>query len=228
MLDDIAVLEQLLHPRQMALGVRDERIEDLLQRSRAAPFSRGCGRSVYTTHDVRTCGDDAERRLLVECPREVLGRAQLDDGVQHALRDRARLRLRVPVAHEAQEPREVRSGQGAQDLVDGGVAGDRLAAGRCVVGVRVCRGRERGEEGVQAAGLGHAEGEEDGVSVIVQGEVVGEVLLSVQSDNSVNDEGQTGREKDRDEWKEKRTFGQVPPAGSLSRLAALPCSLART
>ena len=98
------------------------------------------------------------------------------------------------------------------------------------MGGRVSGGdrREGDEEAVEAAGLGHAEGEEDGVSVIVQGKVVGEVLLSVQADNSVNDEGQTGREKDRDEWKEKRTFGQVPPVGSLSRLAALPCSLART
>ena len=156
----------------MPLSVRDERVDELLERRRSATLSG----SWYRNRTLRIGGGDSsggvERCLRIERARQVVRGTQLDDGVQDALRDGARLGVRVPVADVAEEAGEVRERERAEDLVDGGVAGDR--GGRRVLG-----GGERGEEGVQAAGLGHAEREEDRVAVVVEGEVVGEVLLPV-------------------------------------------------
>ena len=91
--------------------------------------------------------------------------------MQDALCDGARLGVRVPVADVPEQAGEVRQRQRTEDLVDRGVARD---------GRGVCIGRgggEGGKERVEAAGLGHAERQEDGVAVVVQSEIVCEVLL---------------------------------------------------
>ena len=111
MFDDVAVLQQLLHSRQMALGVWDKRIDDLLQSCRTAPVDISrchTGAVLIALADGDSDGGHGvQRNLLVERAREVRGGAKLEDSVEDALGDGARGRARVPVAHVAEEAGEV-------------------------------------------------------------------------------------------------------------------------
>ncbi|KAL7285571.1 LOW QUALITY PROTEIN: hypothetical protein ACG7TL_000675 [Trametes sanguinea] len=170
--DHVAVLQELFHASEMSLGVGNHGVNELFKRGGAAAFKRnslGSGglRGMILVQRRSSCGGRGSKRcIFVKCARDILGSTELYDSMQDTLSDRARPGRKSRTRSLPDSVRSTSSTAGCP-VIEGsfGTVGSAAEA-------RVAN---------MPAGLPHAESKQDGVTVVVQSEIVLKVLLPVIS-----------------------------------------------
>lgn len=218
----------------MPLRIRHHRVQDLSQIQPSSSSNLLPSTSplllvvlvvlLLSSSRVRVLLIDPDLRRRVEGLDDLLCRPESKNSVQDGLSDGTGLGSSVPIPDVTEESNEIEAGEGFDDLVDGGGSGDAegvgffwgegVGGGRGGIeeggGERRRRsvGSDGGEEGEESTRLGHGEGEEDGVSVVFEVDVVGEVLLA--GEKSKEDEVSSAQSK-----LERKTRGGRGDSNSL-------------